>query len=76
MQAWELSQKSWKQKVRAEGVEGLRHRKGGRPKPRLKPEQVEQLPQLLSQGAEAYGFRGNVWARARVAANGLGSSEA
>jgi len=87
MQAWELSQKGWKQKdiaealgvtegavsqwlkkARAEGVEGLRHRKGGGPKPLLKAEQVEQLPQLLSQGAEAYGFRGDVWTRARVAA--------
>ena len=25
-----------------------------------------QLPQLLSQGAEAYGFRGDVWTRGRV----------
>ena len=57
----------WLKKARAEGVEGLRHRKGGGPKPRLKVEQVEQLPQLLSQGAESYGFRGNVWTRARVA---------
>jgi transposase len=86
LQAWELSQKGWKQKdiaealgvsegavsqwlkrARAEGVEALRHRKGGGPKPRLKPQQVAQLPQLLSQGAEAYGFRGEVWTRARVA---------
>ena len=86
LQAWELSQKGWKQKniaealgvsegavsqwlkrARAEGVDALRHRKGGGPKPRLKPEQVAQLPQLLSQGAEAYGFRGEVWTRARVA---------
>jgi transposase len=86
LQAWELSQKGWKQKniaealgvsegavsqwlkrARAEGVQALRHRKGGGPKPRLKPEQVAQLPQLLSQGAEAYGFRGEVWTRARVA---------
>lgn len=86
IQAWELSQKGWKQKdiaealgvtegavsqwlkkARADGVEGLRHRKGGGPKPRLKPEQVEQLPHLLGQGAETYGFRGDVWTRARVA---------
>lgn len=86
LQAWELSQRGWKQKdiaealgvtegavsqwlkkARAEGVEGLRHRKGGGPKARLKSEQVEQIPQLLSQGALAYGFRGDVWTRARVA---------
>jgi len=46
----------WLKKARAEGVEGLRHHKGGGPKPRLKVEQVEQLPQLLSQGAESYGY--------------------
>ena len=57
----------WLKKARADGVEGLRHRKGGGPKPRLTPEQVEQLPQLLGQGAEAFGFRGDVWTRARVA---------
>ncbi len=58
----------WLKKARADGVAGLRHRKGGGPKPRLNPEQVEQLPQLLDQGAQAYGFRGDVWTRARVAA--------
>ncbi len=58
----------WLKKARTAGVEGLQHRKGGGPKPRLKPEQVEQLPQVLSQGAEAFGFRGDVWTRGRVAA--------
>lgn len=57
----------WLKKARLKGVEGLRHRKGGGPKPRLRAEQIEQLPQLLSPGAEAYGFRGDVWTRARVA---------
>jgi transposase len=57
----------WLKQGRAAGVESLRHRKGGGPKPRLKPEQVEQLAALLSQGAEAFGFRGAVWTRARVA---------
>jgi transposase len=56
----------WLKKARAEGVEGLRHRKGGGPKPRLKPDQIAQLPDLLSQGAPAHGFRGDVWTRARV----------
>jgi len=56
----------WLKKARTEGVAALHHRKGGGPKPRLKPEQVEQLPDLLSQGAEAWGFRGDVWTRARV----------
>ena len=57
----------WLKKARLAGVEALRHRKGGGPKPRLNVQQMEQLPQLLSRGAEAYGFRGDVWTRARVA---------
>lgn len=56
----------WLKTARREGVEALRPRKAGGPKPRLKPEQIAQLPRLLSQGAEAYGFRGEVWTRARV----------
>ena len=58
----------WLKKAGQAGVEALRQRKGGGPKPRLTDKQIEQLPQLLSPGAEAYGFRGNVWTRARVAA--------
>lgn len=87
LQAWELSQKGWKQKdiavalgvtegavsqwmakARREGVEGLRHRKGGGPKPRLSQEQLAHLPRLLERGAQHYGFRGDVWTRPRVAA--------
>jgi transposase len=49
-------------------VEALRKHKGGGPKPRLSAEQRNQVPALLSQGAERFGFRGNVWTRARVAA--------
>lgn len=29
--------------------------------PRLTPEQVRLIPDLLGHGAEAYGFRGDVW---------------
>lgn len=57
----------WFKKASTEGVEGLRKRKGGGPKPRLSAEQMNQLPTLLSQGAEHFGFRGDVWTRARVA---------
>lgn len=49
------------------GVEALRQRKGGGPKVRLSEEQVKQLPTLLGRGAEAFGFRGEVWTRKRVA---------
>jgi transposase len=57
----------WFKKVESEGVEALRKRQGGGPKPRLSAEQVNQLPVLLSQGAEHFGFRGAVWTRARIA---------
>jgi transposase len=49
------------------GPDALRHRRGGGPKPRLGAEQRAQLPALLERGAEAHGFRGNVWTRPRVA---------
>ena len=58
----------WLKTAREAGVEGLRQRKGGGPKPRLSAAQIAQLPQLLAQGAEAYGFRGDVWTRPRVVA--------
>jgi transposase len=34
---------------------------------RLSREQLTRLPALLQRGAEAFGFRGQVWTRARVA---------
>lgn len=56
----------WLKKGRTEGIEGLYHRKGGGPKPRLTTDQIAQLPDLLKLGAEAYGFSGDVWTQARV----------
>ena len=56
----------WLKKARRDGVESLRHRKGGGPKAHLKAEQIEGLPNLLNQGAAAHGFRGDVWTRGRV----------
>ena len=35
--------------------------------PKLTPEQVRLIPDFLGHGAEAYGFRGEVWTCARVA---------
>jgi transposase len=58
----------WLKTAREAGVEGLRHRRGGGPKSRLSETQIAQLPQLLAQGAEKYGFRGDVWTRSRVVA--------
>jgi transposase len=36
-------------------------------KPRLSVEQKAQIPTMLEKGAEAYGFRGDVWTAKRVA---------
>src|SRR5258706_15143540 len=57
----------WLPRARAEGVaEGLRaHPASGRP-PKFTAEQRAQLPALLDRGAEAYGFRGQVWTCKRV----------
>ena len=33
----------------------------------MTPEQKAQIPNLLAKGAEAYGFRGDVWTASRVA---------
>lgn len=57
----------WLKRAREEGVEGLRRRAGKGPTPRLGVTQRAQLPALLAQGAESYGFRGALWTRARVA---------
>jgi transposase len=56
----------WIKQVREGGVEALRHRKGGGSPPGLTEEQLKRLPVLLAKGAEAYGFRGDVWTRARA----------
>lgn len=56
----------WFKKVREEGLSALQSRRGGGPHPRLAEEELQQLPEFLEQGATAYGFRGEVWTRARV----------
>jgi len=50
------------------GIEALRRRIAPGPQPRLTAEQRAQIPSLLSKGAEAYGFRGDVWTTPRIAA--------
>jgi transposase len=49
------------------GVEALARRPPPGMTPRLSAEQRAQLPALLAPGAEAYGFRGDVWTARRVA---------
>jgi transposase len=50
------------------GKEALRRRPAPGAKPRLSQAQKRKIPVLLEKGAEAYGFRGDVWTRKRVAA--------
>jgi transposase len=57
----------WMRRVREGGVEALRRHPPTGPTTTLTPEQVAQLPSLLAPGAEAYGYRGDVWSTKRVA---------
>ena len=57
----------WMKRAREEGVEGLRHKPPPGATPRLSDQERAKLPELLAQGAEAYGFRGDVWTCERVA---------
>ncbi len=58
----------WLQRARTGGPAALRHRRHPGASRRLAPEQLARLPDLLHRGAEAYGFRGQVWTRNRIAA--------
>lgn len=58
----------WLSRAKRDGLAALRTRKGGGPKPRLSEQQRAEVPDLLRAGAEAYGFRGQIWTRARVQA--------
>ena len=57
----------WLKRARQGGVAALYRRKAAGAKPRLTAGQRERLPELLTRGAEAYGFRGDIWTRGRVA---------
>jgi transposase len=49
------------------GPVALRRRPPPGPTPKLTEQQRAQVPALLAQGAEAYGFVGDVWTTARIA---------
>ena len=51
----------WMKKAEEGGVEALRHKHPSGAPPRLTPSQKSELPQLLSRGAESYGFLGEIW---------------
>jgi transposase len=57
----------WLKKANALGAEGLRHHPAPGATPKLTAEQRALLPALLALGAEAFGFRGQVWTTERVA---------
>jgi transposase len=58
----------WMARGRAGGVAALRNRKSPGAPVRLTATQRRGIPALLTRGAEAWGFRGDIWTRARVAA--------
>ena len=57
----------WLKRGREGGVEALKAHPPKGMTPRLTAEQKMQIPGLLAKGAEAYGFRGDVWTASRVA---------
>lgn len=58
----------WMMRARKGGPEALwRRSPPGAPR-RLTADQLAQLPRLLERGPEAYGFRGQLWTRSRIAA--------
>jgi transposase len=57
----------WRRRGREGGVDALKRRIAPGPTPKLTDEQRAQVPLLLAQGAEAFGFRGEVWTAKRVA---------
>ena len=57
----------WMKRAREKGVQALRHKPPPGAPPRLSEVERARLPELLAQGAQAHGFRGDVWTCERVA---------
>ena len=57
----------WLATARRGGSEALRSHPAPGAKPRLTAAQKNLIPEFLWHGAEAYGFRGEVWTCARIA---------
>src|SRR2546423_15371389 len=57
----------WVKRGREGGEEALKAHPPKGVSPRLTTQQKAQIPALLAKGAEAYGFRGDVWTASRVA---------
>ena len=58
----------WMKRAREGGPEALRRRPPPGAPRRLSAEQLARLPALLHRSPEAYGFRGQLWTRGRIAA--------
>lgn len=57
----------WMKRVEEGGVETLHYRPSPGAKSRLSKAQQRELLVLLEKGAEAHGFRGDVWTQPRIA---------
>src|SRR5262245_23104571 len=57
----------WLARARDGGPQALRARSAPGHPPKLTPAQKRLIPEFLRHGPEAYGFRGQVWTRARIA---------
>jgi transposase len=58
----------WMKRGREGGPEALRHRPPPGAPRRLTADQLARLPALLQHSPDAYGFRGALWTRGRIAA--------
>jgi len=56
----------WFKRAEQEGETGLASHPPPGPTAKLSEAQWAQIPQLLAQGAEAHGFRGDVWTSKRI----------
>jgi transposase len=63
----EAAVSQWSAAARDGGPEALRSHPRPGPIPKLTAEPLRRLPDFLWHGAEAYGFRGEVWTCARIA---------
>jgi transposase len=63
----EAAVSQWMQRARLGGPRALCHRPSPGAPRRLSAEQRAHLPALLRRGPAAYGFRGEIWTRKRVA---------